>query len=204
MHINTTITDSIIGFVGLLVRYFVYGIICLVTLFGLVVLYLFLSDPSTQRRIAADSLLVNYEPRIASVTQEMQRRSPGYTAALRGLENCLWPMEVRYFGQETDPECDPAPYLRQRNEALLRDWGLLIERFQVAGDWGEWSRSSAEHERWQELVPGVGLDQLRYHCQPVVEWRPEQDVEVYIQYRRQLVRETFTGVRCGSRFVPFE
>ena len=203
MHINTTITDSIFGFVGLLVRYFLYGIAILVTLFGLVVLYLFLSDPSTQRRIAADSLLVNYEPRIASVTQEMQRRSPGYTAALRGLENCLWPMEVRYFDQETDPECDPAPYLQQRNEALLRDWGLLIEHLQVAGDWGEWSRSSAEHRRWQGMVAEVGLDQLRYYCRPVVEWRPEHDVDVFIRYGT-LMRVTFAGVRCDSRFVPFE
>ena len=204
MHIKTTVADSVIDFAGLLGRYILYAIAVLITLVGSVYLLVFLSDPNTQRRIAADSLLVNYESRIASVTQEMQRRSPGYELALRELENCLWPMEVRSFGQETDSKCDPAPYLQQRDEALLRDWGLLIERFQVAGDWGEWTQSSAEHERWQKLVAEVGLDQLRYHCRPVVEWRPEHDVEVYIQYRRQLMRETFTGVSCDSRFVPFE
>ena len=203
MHINVNSTSSLFSLVKDAVRYALYSTAALVALVGLVFGYLFLSDPSTERRFASDSLLINYEHRIASVTHEMGRRSPGYVAALRELEGCLQLSEESLtYVKETS--CDPAPYLAVRDDVLLRDWGLLVERFQVVGDWGELTESQADHERWQRLVAEVGLDRLRYDCQPVVEWRPHRNVQSYVNSGHRLLNETFTGVRCGSRFVPFE
>ena len=203
MHVNVNSTSSLFSLVNDAVRYALYSTAALVALVGLVFGYFFLSDPSTERRFASDSLLINYEHRIASVTHEMRRRSPGYVAARLELQTCLWPDDGRTFN-ELDPTCDSTLHLAKRDDALLRDWGLLVERFQVAGDWGGLSQSQADQERWHRLVAEVGLDQLRYHCQPVVEWRPQRDVQSYVNSGHRLLNETFTGVRCNNRFVPFE
>jgi len=162
-----------------------YSVLVIAAATTLVVAMAWWSDSSSAvaRRFAADSLLVSYEPRIAGVTAELLRRSPGYRQALRDMEHCL--------ATEGVSMCDVVPFLVRRDEAIRRDWGEIVTRLSVAGDWGARLQSFDNHRQWRELVTAVGgADVVRY-CDPVVEWE-------YLGGRWHPTDQPFRGVRCAD------
>lgn len=167
-----------------------YVILVVIAIVTLVVGMAWWSDNSSSiaRRLAADSLLVNYEERIGGVTAELLRRSPGYRQALRDMEHCL--------ATEGVSTCDAAPFIARRDEAMRRDWGEIVTRLSVTGDWGARFQSLDNHRRWQALVTAVGgADVVRY-CDPVVEWK-------YVGGLWHPTDQPFLGVRCADEFFPY-
>jgi hypothetical protein len=169
-----------------LVEFLAYIIVTIVILFIAMVTYFWWSEtsPSLARRLAADSLLVNNEQRIAGVTTELLRRSPGYFYALRDMEKCMVDLMSK---------CDVKSFITRRDEAMQRDWGEVVTRLSVVGDWGEYYESADSHERWRKLVAAVGGADIIRYCDPVVEWQYTGTTD-----------QPFRGVRCkGDKFFPY-
>jgi hypothetical protein len=129
-------------------------------------------------------MLAPGEEQIASIDEEMMRRSPDLTHLFDQFVVC-------------GPNCKGWPsILLERDVVVKRDWPMVFDRLRVGKDWGTTDSAELAHDAFSKALKGKGPDRLRYVCIPRIgfHWpvRGNRPVAVY----------QFDGFACDDPSRP--